>query len=165
MGSKIDWSLPSESRWVQNLLYLAEGAAIGAGFSIVLVYLFGLGFFIYAIGYEFVACIGSIVVLGVLLVLLVRWTAFIDWITHDAPVSEGMRDWQETHEWRWVALVGALISVANIAFSLALWKVGTPSLLRDWSQMRRRVAKPDSSNPRPTNRQRLRSREARTLSS
>lgn len=124
MGSTADWSLPSESRRVRNLLYLAEGAAIGAGSSVVLVYLFGVGFFLYAIGYESVAAVGGLVVLGVGLALLVRWTAVVDRVTHDAPVSAGMRDWQETRDWRWVGLVGLAVGVVDIAVSLALWGVG-----------------------------------------
>lgn len=124
MESTADWSLPSESSRVRNLLYLAEGAAIGAGFSVVLVYFFGAGFFLYAIGYEYAAAVGGLVVLGVGLVLIVRWTAVVDRVTHDAPVSAVMRDWQETRDWRWVGLVGLAVGGVNIAVSVALWGVG-----------------------------------------
>lgn len=135
MGIDPEWPLPSESRRIRGLLYLAEGAAIGAWFAVVLLYLSGVALFVYAIGYRVLAVIGGLFVLGVLVVVLVRWEALVERVTHDEPMYDSpsaSRDWRETREWRWVAVWGFLLCATSIAISVALWGVGGALYFRAW---------------------------------
>lgn len=119
-----DWPLPSQSRQVRRLLYLAEGTSIGAGLSVVLLFITRLLFILYAAGFRFVATAGGGLLLFVLLVLLVRSTAFVKWARDPSAAPEyplAYEDWQETRQWNLVAIVAFTSSGLWLGISVVTW--------------------------------------------
>lgn len=127
MGSDAVWPLPSESRRVRTLLYLSEGAILGAGGLLLAVRFAGS----YLVDVETgsldpeVTAFGAFV-LAALLFFGLRAVA----ITRVAP-SNGdrppeYRDWSETRQWRWVFgvafLIGGVISAVAV-FRWTWWQI------------------------------------------
>lgn len=116
------WPLPSQSRRVRGLLYLAEGLMLGAGLTFILLIVAGATFATAGQGI-FNREIAVIEVLAVLffLFVLVRGVA-LGVVARRSPryrSPEG-EDWQETRRWSWV--VAVTLPVAGALFgAMFLW--------------------------------------------
>ena len=116
------WPLPSQSRRVRGLLYLAEGLMLGAGLTFILLTVAGATFA--TIESElFNLDILVIEVLAVLFVLfvLLRGVA-LGVVARRSPRYRSPKgeDWQETRRWPWVVAVA--LPVAGVLLgAMFLW--------------------------------------------
>ena len=121
MGNDAMWPRPSESRCVRTLLYLSEGAILGAG-----VLLFSFRFAgAYLIDVETGSFNPALTVFGAFTLLLVlffllRAVAVIK-VSLPSPESQPeYQNWSETRKWRWVFAVA--LPVGGVLFGVAMYR-------------------------------------------
>lgn len=119
-----DWPLPSQDTRVRRLFYLAEGMSIGAGVSAILLYISMAVFpFLIAGSYTEVT-IGGVFLFIIALILIAR-NDLIAFSLISAPESDDpppeYQDWQETRQWKWIAVVAIIISLILFTASVFIW--------------------------------------------
>lgn len=122
MAGDAVWARPSESRRVRTLLYLSEGAILGAG-GLLLAVRFAGSYLVDVETGSFdpeVTAFGAFVLVALLLFGL-RALA----ITRVAPPKRDgppeYQDWNETREWRWVVAVALLVGGSLSVVAVLRW--------------------------------------------
>lgn len=137
MTDASEWPLPSESRRVRALLYLAEGMITGGALPVVLAIVAGVVVAVYrtVVVNPTVTAAGA-VGFPLALHLLLRSTALATAVRHSRREDKPeVRDWTETRQWRWVAVVALVVAALLVAVPTALgwaWHVsywGVPRVL------------------------------------
>ena len=123
MTESSDWPLPSQSPYVQLLLYFAEGLILGAGILFLLIEV--LGAFLIdidtgSLDFDFTAFDAFLLFLMVF--FLLRAVTFIDLssrFSRDGPPE--YQDWKKTRRWMWVVAVALPIGGILLGVSILLW--------------------------------------------
>lgn len=118
-----NWPLPSQSRRVRQLLYLAEGIMLGfviAKFSLVLFDLVLQNRDIDSAVFGLEAW--EIGLFAVFLVLMIRAVVFVKvGLADDRDQPPQFRDWNQTRQWKWVGVAGLLSAGVLLGVSAWVW--------------------------------------------
>lgn len=121
------WPDPSESRRVRRRLYLVEGTVLG-GFGALFVLgpvagvLAALARGTFRVPGDLVALVPLLAVVFARRLVVVGESRETNWEPRSTK-----RDWRETREWQWVAVVAAGVWVVSALVALLVW--GPPTAL------------------------------------
>lgn len=125
MADGSHWPLPSQNTRVRRLLYLTEGMSIGTGILAILLIIFRITLLL---SHGLIKGFGSfdevVGAFSIMAIVLLIWLGQVK-LTLNSRQSNyhppEYQDWQETRQWRWVAVVAFIISGVFFGVSVFTW--------------------------------------------